>query len=192
MARTRFRIYPVFLHLTLVALMGLVWGLIYQDRGPDRGGPKVLASGDRLPSLAALRLDGSETTLSFSPNRAETLLLVFTTTCPVCEKNAEAWISLYERFHKEFKILGVAVDDVEAAAEYSARLGLPYPVLVPSDVASFPKDYRVPAVPTTIRLDRGGRVEDVWTGLLTDAQIDDLVSVETASTKDSSGAARPG
>ena len=181
--------YYIFLHLALAGLATLVLALTHSNRelrGAHRDQPPQLAAGDRLAALAARQLDGTNTTLRFSPSQGETLLLVFTTTCPVCEKNTASWISLYERFREDFEFIGVAVDDVESTASYASRLGLPYRVVIPNDVASFPRQYRINAVPTTILVGTDGRVKQVWTGPLTDADVRRLASV-ASHPKDSAG-----
>ena len=184
--------YYIFLHLALAGLAALVLALTQSNRelrGANRSQPPQLAAGDRLATLPARQLDGTTTTLQFSRSRHETLLLVFTTTCPVCEENTASWISLYERFHKDFDIVGIAVDDIEFTASYASRLGLPYRVVIPDDVASFPGKYNINAVPTTILVGKDGRVKQVRTGPLTDADVSRLAS--TANHPEDSAGPQP-
>ena len=169
--------YSIFLHLVLIALAVQVVFLVKENRRLLEGGrlPQI-ATGERLPPISARQLDGQDTTLHFASSSEDTLLLVFTTTCPVCEKNQPAWRELYERFGDHYNVVGLSIGDVEPTRAYASEHDLPFPVFVPEDAQDFPKRFKIPAVPQTLHLDRDGIVRDQWAGPLPRESFDKLAA----------------
>lgn len=169
--------YSLFLHLVLVALAVQVVYLVQQNRRLlDRGRPAQIATGETLEAIPARQLDGRETVLEFASSPKETLLLVFTTTCPICEDNQSAWRQLYERFEDHYNVIGLSIGDLEPTRTYAANHALPFPVYIPQDPSGFPKRYKIPAVPQTLHLDRDGNVKHQWAGPLPQESFEKLAA----------------
>ena len=75
---------------------------------------------------------------------------------------------LYEKYRASgFVLLGVNVDDdTRNAAELAAKLGLKFPVLLDTD-KGVSKLYDLSTMPSTVLIDRDGKVRYVHRGYLT-------------------------
>lgn len=167
--------YSVFLHLVLVALAVQVVFLVNENKKLiTRNQPPQLAEGEQLEPMPVQELGGPETVLSFGASQEETVLLVYTTTCPVCEENQVAWRELYDRFDDHYNILGISIGELESSATYASAHSLPFPVFVPTQPQGFSTRYKIPAVPQTIHLDRDGKVKNQWAGPLPQESFDQL------------------
>ena len=168
----RIRWYSVFLHLALVALSAQVVVLTHRNTPPE---PIArIAEGDMVEPIAIHELAGGERTLELAGNDRDTLLLVFTTSCPACQENIPSWVELWNRYHTRYDIVGISVDEPEATIDYVARNVLPYPVVVPDDAEGFPRRYGIPGVPHTLWLSPEGQVREVWGGILDPERFDAL------------------
>ncbi len=160
--------YSVFLHLILIAFAVQIVFLTRENRALRAAltpaPPPQLEVGELLEPLAVVDLDGRKSELDFSGE--QNVLMVFTTRCPYCAQNQPAWNELYARFQDRYRVLGIAVGDVESVKTYAEKQGLSYPVVVPADAMSFPKSYKIPSVPTTVLVGADGRVKKVWNGML--------------------------
>lgn len=167
--------YSAFLHLVLIALAVQVVFLVNENKKLlQRNQPPQLAAGDQLEPMPVMQLGGADTVLDFGPSAEETVLLVFTTTCPVCEDNQVAWRELYERFDEHFSIMGISIGEMASTEEYASAHSLPFPVFVPKEPQGFSTRYKIPAVPQTIHLDRDGKVKNQWAGPLPRESFDQL------------------
>lgn len=172
MRRVVDRWYGVVLHLLLVALAVTVVYQIHRNRelqrrlaqGPAQ--PPSLAVGEVLAPFEAKELDGRPAVVDFAASERGTLLLVFTTTCPACKQNQAAWKELFAKAEARYDVVGVCVDDPELAGDYVRTYELPFRVVVPTDRAAFPRDYKVPGVPYTVFVDADGKVEEAVAGTL--------------------------
>ena len=162
--------YSAFLHLVLIGLAFAVLMLVRENRDlRSRLEPPVspeLEVGELLEPLSIVDLEGRESKLDFRTSGEQNVLMVFTTRCPYCLENQGAWDEVYQRFKDRYRVLGIAVGDLEAVQVYAETHGLRYPVVIPADTMSFASSYKVPSVPTTLLVGADGRVREVWKGLL--------------------------
>lgn len=175
--------YSVFLHLALVALSIQV--VVLSNRGTLPEPIERVAIGDVVEPFAARDLAGGQRTLDPKGGDRDTLLLVFTTSCPACQENIPSWVELWERYQRDYEIVGVSVDEPEATVDYVARNLLPFPVVVPDDSEGFPRRYGIPGVPHTLWLSPEGRVREVWGGILGPDQLDELAHRQAEMAADS-------
>ena len=90
------------------------------------------------------------------------------TWCGPCREEMPQLNRLYEKYHAAgFVLLGVNVDDDQRkAAEVAGKLGVTFPVLLDSDkIVS--KLYDLSTMPSTVIIDRDGKVRYVHRGYLT-------------------------
>jgi hypothetical protein len=181
--RTKKRIgwYSAVLHLALIALAIQVVVLTQRNGGPAGEVPETIAAGDAVEPIPVVDLEGRERTVRFDGKSEDTLLFVFTTTCPACKANVPAWIDLYQRLGDRFDVVGISVDDPGPTVEYIAEYDLPYPVVTPADPVGFPRRYRIPGVPQTLRIGPDGEVRGAWIGPLTEEQIESLAPRRAAA-----------
>jgi thiol-disulfide isomerase/thioredoxin len=97
--------------------------------------------------------------------------------CGPCKKE-QPELNRAAAAHPEVRFLGIAVrDEPAAAAAHARRYGVPYPSLLDEGsriVASF-RDLPPAAVPSTILLDRQGRVAALLIGATDAAELDGLL-----------------
>ncbi len=127
------------------------------------GGPKIH---DLLPALPVADLEGAESVLAFDAVSRNSVVLVFTTTCPACQKNLEPWLDLHEAFGDRYRFVAVSFDPPEETRRYAEEHALPFPVVTPADRAAFQKAYSITGVPQTLVVGTDGRVIDTQAGVL--------------------------
>ena len=129
----------------------------------------LAAAGPLTPSAAApdftLRtLDGQK--LRLGEQRGQVVLVNFWATwCGPCRQEMPHLNKLYEKYKSSgFVLLGVNVDDDTAqAAGVASKLGVKFPVLPDSD-KRVSRQYDVSAMPSTVLIDRDGRVRYLHRG----------------------------
>ena len=125
------------------------------------------------PDFRLLAIDGS--TVSLGDLRGQVVLLNFWATwCPPCKAEIPDLDALY-REHKSqrnFVVLGVAAEESQAEVGAFARShDVTFPLLLDSDGKVTDGQYVVRSLPTSMIIDRDGRIRDVWTGPLPKAAI---------------------
>jgi thiol-disulfide isomerase/thioredoxin len=109
------------------------------------------------------------------------LLAIGGTWCPNCRDEAPFLVDLYHRYHAQgleivglnFEAAGDPAEDDPRIAAFLHEFSVPYPVLLAGAVGEVPQ--KLPqlinfgAYPTTVLLDRGGRVRSVHTGFASSA-----------------------
>ncbi|MEM7352391.1 MAG: redoxin family protein [Acidobacteriota bacterium] len=137
-----------------------------------------VAAGDHLPGFAATGLAGDETWLSFDDEHRESIVLVFTTTCPSCEENVRNWQKLYQRAGDRYRFAAIGIDDPDVVRAYAEKTAMPFRVFTPTQWRIFPKSHRIAAVPLTLVVARDGRIKEAQVGILDDDFIRRLLAVE--------------
>ncbi|MBV60632.1 MAG: hypothetical protein CMH65_04965 [Nevskiales bacterium] len=122
--------------LGLVALLAAAAGYglqryLQQDQtlGDAPAGP--------LPTFSIADLGGEPVTPSDFPGKT-VLINFWATWCPPCRDEIPELIELQEAYgDSELQVLGIALDDRARVAEYAARMGMNYPVLVVEGAEGF-------------------------------------------------------
>jgi thiol-disulfide isomerase/thioredoxin len=163
--------FTIFLGVACVALSILVLLLARENRKLKAdiaaGAPEVMANalkvGERLEPFT-LRSDGGETVpVRFDAQPGPSLVLVFTQTCPHCEKTFPVWRDVVQK--ASVPVFGVQLDrgDPAQAPQF------PWPVFTPGDPQP-PFLTKVPGVPATLVVAPDGTVTHVWYGELGDTE----------------------
>ncbi|MDT0633065.1 TlpA family protein disulfide reductase [Rubrivirga litoralis] len=98
------------------------------------------------------------------------VLNVWATWCPPCVVETPGFVDLQAEFAGDVQFLGVSQDDDLADVRaFAERYGMDYPLLVGPPVAGSPPPAAV--LPTTLVIDRGGRVRMRHEGLLLEAAL---------------------
>lgn len=170
MPRTTVGWYGVALHAALVVLAALTLLLTAQNRRlrgdappPADAAPEV---GDVLPPVDVRGLDGDAFSLAFAERSRPTVVLAFTTTCPVCSDSWADWRNLYDRLHATHDFVAVGLDDAEAVRREIASREPPFPVVLPDDPRELGLTYGIRAVPMTFLVAPGGEVRRIELGRL--------------------------
>ena len=126
--------------------------------------PAAPATGSAAPDFT-LKSDSGRN-LKLSELRGEVVMINFWATwCAPCREEMPLLNQLYEQYRKVgFTLLAINVDDDPAKARVMARkLGVSFPVLFDTD-KRVSKLYDVAAMPSTLLIDRDGRVRYVHRG----------------------------
>ncbi len=129
--------------------------------------PAALAPANPAPDFTLHAMDGPN--LRLKEQRGRVVMVNFWATwCGPCRQEMPQLNRLYEKYKASgFVLLGVNVDDDQRkAAEIAAKLGVTFPVLLDTD-KTVSKLYDVSTMPSTVIIDRDGKVRYVHRGYLT-------------------------
>ena len=110
--------------------------------------------------------------LRLQEQRGKVVLINFWATwCGPCQQEMPKLNQLYEKYRAAgFVLLGVNVDeDVKHAGAVASRLGLTFPVLLDTE-KSISQLYDLSTMPSTVLLDRDGKVRYLHRGYLSGAE----------------------
>lgn len=141
------------------SLIGLVFGIFAASSLASSG-----MEGQPAPDFALKSASGEN--LRLSEYRGDVVMINFWATwCGPCRQEMPLLDELYTRYQRVgFNLLGVNIDDDSAGAmRMVEELGVNFPVLFDSR-KEVSKLYEVEAMPTTVLLDREGRVRHVHHG----------------------------
>lgn len=179
MTRERFSFYQISIHAMLFITSILIVALAREnvDLKAQLTPIEAIMTGERAEPISIRNLDGGDAVLSFAEAEKDSLLLVFTTTCPACRQNQAAWRTLYENNKDRFRIIGIGLEDMGVTAAYQEAQELPFPVVLPSDYDRFAKEYGIVQIPFTVHIGRGGKVVDSWIGVLPEETVSEISSL---------------
>lgn len=116
------------------------------------------------PPLEMTSLDGDTYRLDELRGRV-VVVNVWATWCPPCRVETPGFVRLQDEFGEKVQFLGVSTDNSGAEVrEFAEQMEINYPLLVGMNRAG--EGYHVPVLPTTVLIDRNGRVRFQHEGLL--------------------------
>ncbi len=118
------------------------------------------------PDFALRSMSGPN--LRLQEQRGRVVMINFWATwCGPCRQEMPQLNKLYDKYHAAgFVLLGVNVDDNPShAAELAKKLGLNFPILLDTD-KTVSRLYDLSTMPSTVLIDRDGRVRYVHKGYL--------------------------
>jgi peroxiredoxin len=137
---------------------------------------RVIAEQSRPASLAGLA-PAQEFTLtttdgkavSLSALRGQVVLLNFWATwCPPCKAEMPDLNALQRDYgaKKRFTVVGIASEESPGAvAAFASQLDISFPLLLDTR-GQVANDYKIRTLPSSVIVDRDGRIRDMWTGPL--------------------------
>ena len=150
------------------------------QRSAEIPAPPVVPSLDSLigrvlAPLPVLTADGGRQTISFGRDRP-TLVLVFRSTCPACERTAPTWKALSESVASHASIAVVNSEEHSVVQTWLRRHD------ITADVAVVAVDggqglvstWGFPGVPVTIAVGKDGRILAAHLGILSDGAASEL------------------
>jgi thiol-disulfide isomerase/thioredoxin len=137
--------------------------------------PGGLKAGDTIAPFEVVDAAGNKTQLTFDGS-ANTLLLVFSSTCGACQQTIPVWNRLLaERGPGTVHVVGIETD-FEQSDSSNANLAIPdlrFPVFGAANPGGEPMT-KFPAIPAAALVDGKGAVQSVWFGVPTDDQVAEL------------------
>lgn len=132
------------------------------------------AAGTQMPDLRGFDPDGKQVEVLYGKDLRKVLVLVFSPTCAFCDQNWPTWEQVISSLDRSVvRPVGVDVSSTAQAPFLSQHHLTGLPVFVKVDPFAMVK-YRFQLTPQTILVDRAGKVEKVWTGVLNDSAVTDL------------------
>lgn len=127
--------------------------------------------GDTLPSFETQAIDGSQRRFAY-PKGTTTVLLFFSSGCPVCHRMIPEWNRAYEKRAKGVEIVGVIVD--REPPGFFTAMPIAFPV-VRMPAGDFANANKIKRVPLTLRVAPGGKIEDLGLGVLDPIRLGELL-----------------
>ena len=120
--------------------------------------------GIQFPALNGQTLDGRDVSVDYQPGDPETLMFVFSPTCPHCKRNWQAWLDLAHQSHGR-RVVFVNVGG-KITPDFLKIYGFgESTVIAKADPASVLR-YSFFETPLTLLISPEGKTEHVWTGEL--------------------------
>lgn len=133
-----------------------------------------LSADSEVKPFPVLTLERERQVLDVTEPGSTYLLYVFSTTCPHCEANLGKWRVVAESAGSGVYVVGVSLDSPDKTTGFVSDREVPfYTVCVADDV--FESAYNIRAVPATILITGGGRVEESWAGELNVEQVGQII-----------------
>ena len=139
---------------------------------PDRA--LEVKPGTALPPLEGFDSDEAMRIVDYGQDSRKTVLLVFSPRCKACEENMPNWKSIVNGVdQRSFQLAAVSLQS-EGVKEYASRHGInQIPVLAKID-PKYRVTYNLALTPQTILVAADGKVEKVWTGVLSEEDKQDV------------------
>jgi cytochrome c biogenesis protein CcmG/thiol:disulfide interchange protein DsbE len=157
----------VLIHLVLL-FAGAIWIWFSRVSPQDVLADSRIAPrpGFQAPDFNLSTSQGTQISLS-TLHGQPVIINLWASWCPPCREEMPALQKVYETYHEQgLEILGVNAtnqDDVQAANEFSNRLGLTFPILLDGD-GRVSRLYQLQSLPTTFFVGRDGSIQDVIIG----------------------------
>jgi len=132
----------------------------------------AIALGSKAPDFTLRTMGGAN--LRLQEQRGNVVMINFWATwCGPCQQELPKLNQLYEKYRGAgFVLLGVNVDDdVKHASDVASKLGLKFPVLLDTD-KSLSHLYDLSVMPSTLLIDRDGKVHYIHKGYLAGVEND--------------------
>jgi peroxiredoxin len=135
-----------------------------------------LEPGQLAPNFTLQFADGRKTQLSDWQGQP-VVLNFWATWCAPCREEMPEFVAAYDRYQDDgLVIVGVnAQESASQAAGFMGDFGMAFPVALDTrgDVQQL---YNVRGLPTTVFIDREGRIVERWAGLLSAAALEELLA----------------
>jgi thiol-disulfide isomerase/thioredoxin len=129
-------------------------------------------AGIKLPDLFGKGLDGQDLTISYKDGNRETLLFVFSPTCPHCKRNWPVWLDLARGPE------GKRVVFVNVGGQLPPKFSQSYSFDAAAVIAETSPDsilqYSLFEFPITMLVSADGHSEKVWVGELDSTEVTDI------------------
>ncbi len=168
-------LYQIFLHIAVVALAVEVLVLAKKNAELNKNTQMAvpLKNGDFFSLQNLVSLQKSYSLKSDSVY----VIYIFTTTCPFCKQNLAAWNRIaITAESNDVAVFGISVDSKETTVEYLKQNHINWPVCVPQSPRDFREEHHITSVPQTILRSSDGRIERIWTGVLSKDNILDVIA----------------
>lgn len=161
-----------------VAVLGLGWVAYSQEEESSLSGGETLTeapvAGYLAPGFTLNSTLGEQ--ISLVDYRGQPVVLNFWATwCPPCRAEMPLFQEASVKYNGRATVLGVDQGEPQSiVSDFGNALSITYPLLVDQD-NSVNRNYGVAALPTTIFIDGEGVVREVFTGIVSQAVLEDRI-----------------
>ncbi len=155
-------------------------GLAYFTRPePPPVGIEGAAVGDQRPALQHAQLDGTLGSIDAFEGQA-ILVNFWATWCAPCRREMPLLQTTFEAMGDRLVIIGVAMDEADAVADFIDTLGITYPIWVGQiDVSQAQRRWGNPsgALPYTVLVDEAGIIRWQHLGEVSSSELDEALAL---------------
>jgi hypothetical protein len=130
--------------------------------------------GAQLPSMRGRAVDGTDVSISYQPGGQQTLMFVFSPTCPHCKRNWPIWSQL-ERSTSGKRIVFVNIGGL-LRPEFSQTHSFGNATVIAKPELESVIQYSLLETPITLLISPSGRCEGVWVGEIAPKEMKDIES----------------
>jgi peroxiredoxin len=131
--------------------------------------------GAQMPELKGFDPTGRQFSIAYGKDPRKVLVFVYSPSCQFCTQNWPKWQQLFPELDHAVRTIGVDVS-ATSTMDYIARQFKDLPVVTQVDPKDM-VDYHLRLTPQTILVSETGKVEKVWSGVLTDANVAEIKSM---------------
>ena len=133
--------------------------------------PEGTGLGQKVPDFAVTTVEGHELRLSEILEEKKLVVLNFWfADCPWCVKEFPVLELAYSRYKEDVEVLALTpYDSKDAASAFAKGHGLSFPVATCYE--SFARDFGVNGYPTSVFIDREGRISLIHAGAITNSDV---------------------
>jgi peroxiredoxin len=152
-----------------------------------------LGVGAKVPPLSGSAPGGTSTVVRYDRNQLKTLLLVYAPSCPYCGLNWVSWRELLNQFDPaRVRAVAVSVEGAGLSQQFLEQVGLTKAATVLLPDFHSVVSYRLRYTPQTILIGPDGKVEGIWSGVLSSQQTTEISRASLAPEQNSSVQERAG
>mgnify|MGYP002399336059 CR=1 FL=1 len=156
--------------LAATGLSNLAQGSTLNINNAGRG----TAQGQLAPDFSLQFADSKVSKLSDWQGKP-VILNFWATWCPPCREEMPSFVAAHNGHPDEVVIVAVNAEETAAqAAAFASSHAMTFPVVL-DERGDIQRLYNVRGLPTTIFIDRTGHIAGVWTGLLPQPQLEQVV-----------------
>ena len=169
------RISPIVIALCCVPALAPLAGCGASSAGGTDPAIVAAASREAAANVSVPALSGTGRISVGAPNARPTVVNMWASWCGPCRQEMPA-VQRFATTHPDVRVVGVAVNDqIDDARAFAKEVGVRFPLGFDAD-HQVADAYAVSGLPTTVVLDRQGRLAATWPGPVTDADLTRLTS----------------
>ena len=163
-----------------VVVLVVVGALVAAVLLTSGGGGKTAAGGKTAPAFNLPNLQDGKPSISLASFRGQPVLVNFWATwCVPCKDEMPLLESAHNKWGSKVQFIGIDRQDYKPdALTFAQKTHVTYPLAADPN-ATLDGAYRLRGMPTSVFIDRNGRIVDQVTGPVTRSQLDDTLKAMT-------------